>query len=171
MDLTVSAGERVLAPVERFVGRRSLVGDTPFLATERFPWIAEIESHWREIRAEVERVLVDHDALPNFQDISRDQIEITDDDRWKTLFLYGYGFRADLVTELCPRTNELVRADPGDGHGDVLDPLAAQAHPRPPRPLQGRAALPPRPDRAAREGGLPDTRGRRDPPLGGGRRA
>jgi ornithine lipid ester-linked acyl 2-hydroxylase len=113
VDLTVSAGERVLAPVERFVGRRSLVGDTPFLAPERFPWIDAIESHWREIRAEVERVLLDHDALPNFQDISRDQIEITDDDRWKTLFLYGYGFRADLVTELCPRTDELVRQIPG----------------------------------------------------------
>jgi ornithine lipid ester-linked acyl 2-hydroxylase len=113
VQLTVAAGERVLAPIERFVGRRSLVGDSPFFANERFPWIADVEAHWREIRAELERVLVHHDALPNFQDISRDQIEITDDDRWKTLFLYGYGFKADLVTELCPRTTELVEQIPG----------------------------------------------------------
>ena len=41
-------------------------------------------------------MLEDRDALPNFQDISTDQIEITDDDRWKTFFLYGYGFEAEL---------------------------------------------------------------------------
>jgi beta-hydroxylase len=113
VELTVAAGERLLAPIERFVGRRSLVGDTPFFANDRFPWMPGIESHWLEIREELERVLVHHEALPNFQDISRDQIEITDDDRWKTLFLYGYGFKADLVTELCPRTTELVEEIPG----------------------------------------------------------
>ena len=113
VEFTVSAGERVLAPVERLVGERSLVGDSPFFPVERFPWVDGIEAHWREVRQELERVLVDHEALPNFQDISKDQIEITDDDRWKTLFLYGYGFTADLVTELCPRTAELVRQIPG----------------------------------------------------------
>ena len=113
VEFTVSAGERVLAPVERFVGERSLVGDSPFFPVERFPWIEGVEAHWREVREELERVLVDHEALPNFQDISKDQIEITDDDRWKTLFLYGYGFKADLVTELCPRTAELVQQIPG----------------------------------------------------------
>ncbi len=113
VEFTVSAGERVLAPVERFVGERSLVGDSPFFPVERFPWVDGIEAHWREVREELERVLVDHEALPNFQDISKDQIEITDDDRWKTLFLYGYGFKADLVTELCPRTAELVQQIPG----------------------------------------------------------
>jgi beta-hydroxylase len=113
VEYTVSGGERILAPIERFVGTRSLVGDSPFSPTELFPWVAEIEAHWREIRAELEQVLVDHDALPNFQDISKDQIEITDDDRWKTLFLYGYGFKADLVTELCPDTTALVERIPG----------------------------------------------------------
>ncbi len=58
-------------------------------------------------------MLEDQDALPNFQDISSDQIEITDDDRWKTYFLYGYGFTAELGVETCPRTAELVRAVPG----------------------------------------------------------
>ena len=113
VELSISAGERALAPVERFVGRRSLVGDSPFFPVERFPWVGGIEAHWREIREELECVLVDHEALPNFQDISKDQIEITDDDRWKTLFLYGYGFKADLVTELCPRTARLVEQIPG----------------------------------------------------------
>jgi ornithine lipid ester-linked acyl 2-hydroxylase len=113
VELTVSVGERVLAPVERFIGRRSLVGDETFFPNDRFPWIAEVEASWETIREELEAVLEDREALPNFQDISKDQIEITDDDRWKTLFLYGYGFEAKLGVELCPRTAELMRGIPG----------------------------------------------------------
>ena len=65
------------------------------------------------IREELQRVLEDREALPNFQDISKDQIEITDDDRWKTFFLYGYGFEAKLGVEMCPRTAALMREIPG----------------------------------------------------------
>ena len=54
-------------------------------------------------------MLEDQAALPNFQDISKDQIEITDDDRWKTFFLYGFGFKADLGVSMCPGTAALMR--------------------------------------------------------------
>jgi ornithine lipid ester-linked acyl 2-hydroxylase len=113
VDVSVAGGERVLAPVERFVGARSLVGDSAFFALELFPWSEELERHSEEIRAELERVLVDHEALPNFQEISRDQAEITDDDRWKTLFLYGYGYKTELAGILCPITTGLVEQVPG----------------------------------------------------------
>jgi beta-hydroxylase len=111
--LTIAVGERALAPVERFIGRRSLVGDATFFELERFAWVRHIEENWTVIREEVERLLEDQAALPNFQDISRDQIEITDDDRWKTFFLYGYGFEAKLGVQMCPRTAALMREIPG----------------------------------------------------------
>jgi aspartyl/asparaginyl beta-hydroxylase (cupin superfamily) len=111
--LTISVGERILAPVERFIGKRSLVGDATFFDDDRFPWIAELEANWTTIRSELEGVMADREALPNFQDISKDQIEITDDDRWKTFFLYGYGFEAKLGVQMCPRTAELMRGIPG----------------------------------------------------------
>ncbi len=113
VELTIAVGERVLAPLERFIGKRSLVGDATFFANERFPWIDTIEANWTTIRDELERVLEDRDVLPNFQDISKDQIEITDDEHWKTFFLYGYGFEAKLGTELCPQTAALMRGIPG----------------------------------------------------------
>jgi|SRR5271165_4272678 len=113
VQLTITVGERVLAPVERFIGRRSLVGDATFLPLERFPWVAHVEQNWTVIREELESVLEDRAALPNFQEISKDQIEITDDDRWKTFFLYGYGFKAKLGTEMCPRTAALMEQIPG----------------------------------------------------------
>jgi aspartyl/asparaginyl beta-hydroxylase (cupin superfamily) len=111
--LTISVGERILAPIERFIGKRSLVGDAPFFESDRFPWIAQVEASWTLIREELEGVLADREALPNFQDISKDQIEITDDDRWKTFFLYGYGFEAELGVRMCPRTAALMRQIPG----------------------------------------------------------
>jgi aspartyl/asparaginyl beta-hydroxylase (cupin superfamily) len=113
VELTISVGERLLAPVERWIGRRSLVGDATFFELERFPWVAEVERNWTTIRDELLAVLEDREALPNFQDISKDQIEITDDDRWKTFFLYGYGFQAKLGVETCPRTAALMRQIPG----------------------------------------------------------
>jgi aspartyl/asparaginyl beta-hydroxylase (cupin superfamily) len=113
VELTVALGERALAPVERFIGRRSLVGDETFFALDRFPWVQRIEESWTVIRGEVEQLLEVQADLPNFQDISKDQIEITDDDRWKTFFLYGYGFEAPLGVQMCPRTAALVREIPG----------------------------------------------------------
>jgi ornithine lipid ester-linked acyl 2-hydroxylase len=113
VDFTIVAGERILTPIERFIGRRSLVGDATFFPLERFPWVKHVEDNWTTIREELGRVLEDHAALPNFQDISKDQIEITDDDRWKTFFLYGYGFKAKLGVEMCPRTAALMREIPG----------------------------------------------------------
>jgi aspartyl/asparaginyl beta-hydroxylase (cupin superfamily) len=113
VEWSVAVGERILVPIERFIGRRSLVGDATFFALERFPWVDHIEENWTVIREEVEKLLEDHAALPNFQDISKDQIEITDDDRWKTFFLYGYGFEAELGVRMCPRTATLMREIPG----------------------------------------------------------
>jgi beta-hydroxylase len=110
---TIKAGEAILAPIERFIGKRSLVGDSTFFPLERFPWVEHIERNWRVIREEAEALLEDHASLANFQDISKDQIEITDDDRWKTFFIYGYGFEAKLGVEMCPRTAALMREIPG----------------------------------------------------------
>lgn len=63
VELTVAAGERILAPIERFIGRRSLVGDATFFDNERFPWIEHVEQNWEVIREDLERVLEDGEAL------------------------------------------------------------------------------------------------------------
>src|ERR1700726_1231791 len=104
VEWTIKIGEAILAPIERFIGKRSLVGDATFFPTERFPWVKHIEENWTVIREEAERLLEHQADLANFQDISKDQIEITDDDRWKTFFIYGYGFEAKLGVEKWPRT-------------------------------------------------------------------
>ena len=57
VELTIAIGERILAPIERFIGKRSLVGDATFFPLERFPWVEHIEQNWTVIREEAERLL------------------------------------------------------------------------------------------------------------------
>jgi aspartyl/asparaginyl beta-hydroxylase (cupin superfamily) len=113
VEWSVALGERMLAPLERFIGQRSMVGDATFFPLERFPWVSHIEQNWTVIRDEAARLLEDQAELASFQEISKDQIEITDDDRWKTFFIYGYGFEAKLGVQMCPQTAALMRQIPG----------------------------------------------------------
>ncbi len=113
VDLTVFVGEWLLDRLDRVVARASKLGNPAFFASRDFPWSSELEADWATIRTELDTVLEHRDALPNFQDISTDQESITDDDRWKTFFLYGFGFRSDTNCALCPETARLVESIPG----------------------------------------------------------
>ncbi len=113
VNLTVLFGEKALPPLERWLGRSSIVGDQPFYDPNSFLWPAGLEANWQTIRAELDAVLEDQEHLPNFQDISVDQATMTTDDRWKTYFLYGYGFRSEANCERCPETARLCAAIPG----------------------------------------------------------
>ncbi|MHB1928603.1 MAG: aspartyl/asparaginyl beta-hydroxylase domain-containing protein [Acidimicrobiales bacterium] len=106
-------GAKVLHGFERIVVRSSAVPTTPFLPVDTFPWIPQLETEWKTIRAELDEVLAYRDELPNFQDISVDQMSLTHDDGWKTFFFFGYGFRADANCRRCPQTAELLEGVPG----------------------------------------------------------
>ncbi len=110
---TVFVGERLLWKVESLIGRASLVGEATFFEAAEFPWARRLEAGWPLIRAELDRVLEDREHLPNFQDISVDQASITNDDKWKTYFLYGYGFKSDANCARCPDTARLCAEIPG----------------------------------------------------------
>ncbi len=110
---TVKVGEKVIRGFDRYFGRCSLVGDHAFFDLTEFPWVSEIEAGTAAMQRELTEVLKDHDKLPNFQDISTDQYQLTDDDRWKTFFFYGYGFAAKGNIERCPETARLLRTIPG----------------------------------------------------------
>jgi len=95
VDVANRVGERFLRWLDRYYAKHSLVGDHAFFDIDDFPWVRRVEAHWPAIRAELDDVLRDVEHLPNFQDISTDQLKLTQDDRWKTYFLYGYGFQVD----------------------------------------------------------------------------
>jgi ornithine lipid ester-linked acyl 2-hydroxylase len=113
VELTNRVGDRLLKQVNRAIARQSKLPVQPFYEPSDFPWVAPIEQGWATIRAELDALLAHTEALPNFQDISTDQYNLTDDDRWKTYFFYGYGFRSDANCARCPETTRLIETIPG----------------------------------------------------------
>ena len=106
-------GKRTLRALDRYFARHSLAPTTPVLDSHFFPWAAEFEARWREVRAELDTLLQHREALPRFQDIASDQYRISPDDKWRTFVFYGFGYRSEHNSRLCPRTASLLDRVPG----------------------------------------------------------
>jgi len=110
---SVAVGHRIIKQLERLIAGTSPLGDPEFFDPADFPWVRALEANWRTIRGELDGVLTRRERLPNFQDISTDQRSLTQDDRWKTFVLYGYGYKAPRNCARCPETARLVEQVPG----------------------------------------------------------
>lgn len=104
---------KALQAIERATVRYSLVGDKTFFDNADFPWVDDLEANWEVIRAELDEVLKEREMLPSFHEISKDQVSITKDDKWKTFFLYGFGYKAEANCARCPETTKLMERIPG----------------------------------------------------------
>lgn len=122
--LVDKVGWTVLKTFERLLVRFSPHGDVAFFDPDEFPWTQSLESKSHLIRDELDQILRYKDALPNFQEISVDQTDITTDDQWKTYFLYGFGHKAEANCARCPETTKLIEQVPGmkTAFFSILDP-------------------------------------------------
>jgi beta-hydroxylase len=109
----VRIGKRLRDPVNRWIARHSLIGDTPFVDYRALPGLAELGEHWREIQAELMPLLEERRAIPALGEISPDHRKIARDDHWKSFFFTGYGFRAAQNHARCPTTSALLEKVPG----------------------------------------------------------
>jgi beta-hydroxylase len=109
----VRFGKRLRDPVNRWVGRQSLIGDGPFIDYRVVPGLAELGEHWREVQAELLPLLEERSAIPALGEISPDHKAIARDGHWKSFFFTGYGFRAERNHARCPRTSTLLDKVPG----------------------------------------------------------
>ena len=103
---------KVFPRVNAWSSRYSLVGDTPFLDSKRFPWVRELESNWSLIPKQLEGIIRYREKLPNIQDISREQLGLTDDDLWKiyillALVITATGLAGVMALLVNQRTQEL----------------------------------------------------------------
>lgn len=109
----IQNGKKIMRAIDRYIANHSLVPDVPVYEHGTFPWVADLESHWQDIRGELQTVLKYRSVLPRFQDISPDQYRISPDDQWHTFFLYGFGMKSDLNAKLCPKTVAILERLPG----------------------------------------------------------
>jgi beta-hydroxylase len=112
-EVLVTVGAKLVRGLEGLLARASLIPNTPFLDAAQFPWVRTLEDNWTIIRRELDTILPRQAELPNFQDISPDQVHISQDDGWKTFFFYAYGRKAEGNIRRCPETARIVESIPG----------------------------------------------------------
>lgn len=110
MSLVGSTVQRILAFNERRIDRLVPKGDGP-LSTGDFPWMAELESHWHEIAAEVDALVAQRIRLPETSDLAG--FDQGNEGSWTNLAIFSYGTWIEVNERRCPRTTELVRHIPG----------------------------------------------------------
>ncbi|HMQ09883.1 MAG TPA: aspartyl/asparaginyl beta-hydroxylase domain-containing protein [Oligoflexia bacterium] len=110
---TKKYGFKIIQWLEKRMERASKFKLLAFYDPYILPWVKGLEDQWQIIRAELDRLLEHWQQLPNFQDISKDQTAITQDDHWKTVIFYGYGFKTDFNCAVCPITAEILSKIPG----------------------------------------------------------
>jgi beta-hydroxylase len=106
-------GRKFVWGMDRYFGRNSKVGDHPFFDVKDFPWVASVEADWAKVRAELDALLPYSAHMPNFQDISKEQKNLSQDDGWKTFFFYAYGIKAAGNCKRCPETVKALKKIPG----------------------------------------------------------
>ncbi len=99
--------------LENLIAEQSLIGDSIFFDSSIFPWSKKLENNWLIIRQELDHLLESVDRLPNYQDISKRQYPIANDDKWKTYFFYAFGYKAEKNCAQCPETTKLLEEIPG----------------------------------------------------------
>lgn len=99
-----------IRPAEAWIRR---IDAREFFEPAEFPWMDAFAGHWQEIRAELEAMLREPEAIPSFHTVSPHQLAITNDDRWKTQIFYIHGHRCAENCARCPRTTALLQTIPG----------------------------------------------------------
>ncbi|MGE4247359.1 MAG: aspartyl/asparaginyl beta-hydroxylase domain-containing protein [Parvibaculaceae bacterium] len=105
-------GKRAIYALGHIMSRQSLVGDTPFLDKNHFPFLKPFEAEWEVIRSEVLEILKHREAVPGFEEVSRDQKKIAKGKNWRTFVLYGFGEKMEKNCRQAPRTTELLERIP-----------------------------------------------------------
>jgi beta-hydroxylase len=106
-------GLGTLKLLAKLYSRQSLVPDAAFVPNEHFPFVAELEANWKDIRAELEVILQDRERIPFLDKISPDQARIAHSQKWRAFFLWGMAEELSSNTARCPKTAALLRKVPG----------------------------------------------------------
>ena len=105
-------GKKLSRKLASFLGRQSLVGDTPVLDNAHFSFLKLFTGNWQTILAEAREVLKHREDIPAFQEISPDQYKIATGKNWRTFILFGFGTKLEKNCRIAPETAKLLEQVP-----------------------------------------------------------
>ena len=111
--LIITVGKALRGVFDRLIASGSLVPNDPVLDVRLFPWTQVLRENWQAIRTEAEAVALRRYAAPSLSAISPDHRAIAPEGKWRSFFLWGYGYRIDENADRCPATAALVERIPG----------------------------------------------------------
>ena len=106
-------GKHLRGLFDALIASSSLVPNHSVLDVRDFAWTASLREHWRAIRAEALAAALSRDAAPSLAAISPDHRAIAPIGKWRSFFLWGYGYAVPDNLGRCPATAALVRDIPG----------------------------------------------------------
>ena len=111
--LLIRAGKRLRGVFDRVIGASSLVSNAPVLDVRDFAWTQLLRDNWQAIRDEaLATALAREDAAPSLASISPDHRAIAPVDKWRSFFLWGYGYSIEENLDRCPVTSAIVAQIP-----------------------------------------------------------
>jgi beta-hydroxylase len=111
--LIIRVGKHLRGIFDRLIAGSSLVPNDPVLDVRDFAWTQGLRDHWQAIRAEATAVALVGHAAPSLATISPDHRSIAEVNKWRSFFLWGYGYPIDDNLARCPRTRQVIEAIPG----------------------------------------------------------
>ena len=100
--------EKALRPIFR---KFSTLGNKVFFNNEDFPITKVLEDNYPLIRGEFEKMQDRINDFAPFQDISPDQVYISNDDKWKMFFLKAGKIRFERNCQEFPETMKIIDSD------------------------------------------------------------
>src|SRR5262245_15289754 len=99
--------------IEDWVANQSPLGNSSIIDTKAFEWVERLEKNSDLIKQELVALLYGQKHLPNIQEISPRQTNLSRKDGGKSYFFYLLGHRIDQSYKRCPETGKLLASIPG----------------------------------------------------------
>ncbi|WP_256731240.1 aspartyl/asparaginyl beta-hydroxylase domain-containing protein [Sphingomonas sp. dw_22] len=109
----IKYGKHLRGFFDRLIASSSLVPNDPVLDVRDFGWTALLRANWQAIRDEAIAAALDRRPAPSLASISPDHRAIAPVNKWRSFFLWGYGYRVRENLERCPATSCIVAQIPG----------------------------------------------------------
>lgn len=111
--LLIRYGKHLRGGFDRLIAASSLVPDEAVLDVRDFAWTQQLRENWQAIRDEALAAALTPDATPPLAAISPDHRAIAHPAKWRSCFLWGYGYSVPENIHRCPVTASLVEGIPG----------------------------------------------------------